>query len=127
MRHDADLIKELPADSSVRNTLLEHLDWQARELRNQESGGATRDLLSGFLGLAVSLIFGYLSIWLAQEGGWWWLAVPVPAITALAGLVGITDGFARKVRPTEEEKAAEKEAEEKRKADEKARKRAARS
>jgi hypothetical protein len=70
VRHDAELLEKLPADSSAREALLEHIEHQVRAITETERNGSRDPAMLAFA-LFVTPPLGYLAIWLFQRGTWW--------------------------------------------------------
>ncbi|MGH4017975.1 MAG: hypothetical protein ACRDT0_01755 [Pseudonocardiaceae bacterium] len=98
LRHDAETLKELPADSTAWSKLMTHVEWQVRILHDRESTG-TRDWSAATLGVILATGCGYATFALFDSDQWWkWFSLPT-FFLAIVGLVGMFDSLALKERP----------------------------
>jgi hypothetical protein len=86
LRHDVQMLSELPPDSPAHKTLLAHVGDRIEHLAKFETE-ATRSWDSFVIALFISVGFGALALWLFTSDRWyWWLSGVPMAVIALATL-----------------------------------------
>ncbi|WP_146159618.1 hypothetical protein [Allonocardiopsis opalescens] len=104
LRHDIELLKELPENSDARASIMQHVEWQAARLRAREETGS-REVGLGVFAIILAVAFGYSSIFLFGQGVWWsWLLGVACAFVALVATYGVLDSFTIKERVKKKEK-----------------------
>jgi hypothetical protein len=96
LKQDLKILKQLPAESSARERLLEHIDKVIIDIIESDEEKTRRPT-----GAVLAIIFLMLAIFLmieaiARGGWWWWLLLPATVI-AIFGAVGFSqDAIPRK-------------------------------
>lgn len=105
LRHDVEIVKDLP-DSSARASLLTHINNEIAALVAYDK--ARRDLPMLIVALALAPTFGYLASWLILvKGEWWALALGVVcAVASVVFLYGIFEAGERVPRDTDRNRIA---------------------
>jgi hypothetical protein len=90
MSADAQVLQALPAGSEAHTSLLVVLGKAARTLQERQS--YSRNYPALVFAIIGSLGFGYLAIWLGQQGAWWtWGLATICAVIWVVFFVGIFD------------------------------------
>lgn len=85
---------------------MDHLEWQANQLRAQEAGEETREVGTGMFAVIGAVLFAALTAWILGKGGWWWSVAAIPAVLTLVFISSVASSFTKKVRPAKEPAAA---------------------
>ncbi len=97
LKHDLEILKQLPEDSKARERLLEHIDKEILSIIESDEEKALRPL-----GIVLAIAFLGLAIFLLVEaiirGGWWWWLLLPAAVTASFGAVGLSQDAVRRKR-----------------------------
>lgn len=103
LRHDVDLVKDLPEDSPAKRIMMEHIERQISILHSREIGGkegGRRDWISFTIGVIFALAGGYGSVWFFANHAWWRWAGLIGGALAAFGLVMIVGGLTPTKRDT---------------------------
>lgn len=92
MAADAQVLQALPEGSEAHTAVLDVLAKAARTIQQRDS--YSRDYASLIGAIIGSVVFGYLAIWLAQQGTWWaWALATISALIWPAFVYGIFDSM----------------------------------
>jgi hypothetical protein len=97
LKQDLKILKELPAESSARERLLEHIDKEIISIIENDEEKTRHPT-----GAVLAIIFIGTSIFLLIEaivmGGWWWWLLLPAAIIGIFGAVGFSQDAVRRKR-----------------------------
>jgi hypothetical protein len=97
LKHDLEILKELPAESKARERLLEHIDKAILSIIESDEEKTRRPL-----GIVLAIMFLGFAIFLLVEaiirGSWWWWLLLPAAVTAIFGAVGLSQDAVRRKR-----------------------------
>lgn len=86
LRKDAELLALLPQGSSAYSLLAAHIEWQVRQLVEQQT--TKRRDITGIITGTMLVVFGAGLIWQGHDAGLWrWLWYPLAALLILLGTI----------------------------------------